>query len=206
MTIPDRGSPSLDRMVEEAYHILFDDMSVPVDRELFDYAVSCLKAAIGAGHTGAMVNYGALFYNGRGDLAVDMEMAYRCFSKAAMLGVPNSMYKCGDMFLHGLYVDKDPDTAFQLYMKCCMMIREDRPLDCYPDVCRRLGTCFHRGIGTGRGLVKARKYLTEAVRVFQKRIDKGDPFTSGIMDQALRELREVSGELRKQNQPGRCTE
>ena len=227
-----KDSVALDRMVDEAYHILFDDMSVPLDQEKLDYAVNCLKTAIKAGHTVAMLNYGAIFYNGRGveqdfnqaihwyreaarrgnprainnmgyqyyygrgDLEVDMEMAYRCFSKAAMLGVSNSMYKCGDMFLEGLYVEKDPDTAFQLYMKCYAMTRKDQPIDCYPDVCRRIGTCFHRGIGTERDLLKARKYLAKAILGFQRRIKEGDPFTSGVMDQAIRELREVCVELR----------
>lgn len=222
---------NLDAMIRVAHYILFDDMTVPVESDLFDRAVGYLKTAIDAGRTEAMITYGALYYNGRcveqdfdeavhwyreaanrgnpdavsymgymyyygrGNLEVDMEQAYQYFSKAALLGVPNAYYKCGDMFYYGKYVAKDPVTAFQLYKTCYDMVRYDQPIDCYPDVCRRLGTCFHKGIGTEKDLEKALDFLGEAKRLFQKRMDEGDGFTGNVLKQATDEWIEVTREL-----------
>lgn len=222
---------NLDAMIDVAYYILFDDMTVPVEEDLFERAVDYLKKAIDAGRTEAMISYGALYYNGRGfkqdfdkaiywykeaaergnpdavsymgymyyygrgNLEVDMEMAYQYFSKAAMLGVPNAYYKCGDMFYYGKYVAKDPFTAFRLYLKCYDMVQFDQPIDCYPDVCRRLGTCFHKGIGVEKDLIKAEAFLSEAKRLFQKRMDDGDQFTENVLRQATNEWVEVTREL-----------
>ena len=124
-----------------------------------------------------------------------MELAYQYFSKAALLGVPNAYYKCGDMFYYGKYVSKDPFTAFRLYLDCYNMVKFDQPLDCYPDVCRRLGTCYHKGIGTEKDLKKAEQFLSEARRLFQKRVDEGDLFTGNVLKQATDEWLEVTREL-----------
>ncbi len=129
------------------------------------------------------------------NLDVDMELAYQYFSKAAMLGVPNAYYKCGDMFFYGKYVAIDPFTAYRLYSQCYEMVRFDQPMDCYPDVCRRLGTCYHKGIGTEKDLKKAEEFLAEARRLFQRRADDGDRFTANVLQQATKEWLEVTREL-----------
>lgn len=221
----------LNAMIDVAYYILFDDMTVPVEEDLLERAIGYLKKAIEAGRTEAMISYGALFYNGRGveqdfdeaihwykqaadrgnpdavsymgymyyygrgNLDVNMELAYQYFSKTAMLGVPNAYYKCGDMFFYGKYVAKDPFTAYRLYSQCYEMVQFDQPMDCYPDVCRRLGTCYHKGIGTEKDLKKAEEFLAEARRLFQKRIDDGDQFTDNVLQQATKEWLEVTREL-----------
>ena len=224
-------SGDIDAMVEVANYVLWDDMTAPIEKDLFDRTIAYLKKAIEAGNTAAMTSYGAVFYNGRGveqnfkqavhwykeaadrvdslavnnmgymyyygrgDLEVDMEKAYQYFSKAALLGVPNAYYKCGDMFYSGKYVTKDPFTAFKLYMECYNMIELYQPIDCYPDVCRRLGTCYHKGIGTEKDLKKAEQFLAEAKRMFQKRIDEGDLFTDNVLKRAIDEWIEVTREL-----------
>ena len=68
-------------------------------------------------------------------------------------------------------------------------------MDCYPDVCRRLGTCYHKGIGTEKDLKKAEEFLAEARRLFQKRVDDGDGFTDNVLQQAAKEWLEVTREL-----------
>ena len=99
------------------------------------------------------------------------------------------------MFYYGKYVAKDPFTAFRLYTDCYDMVKFDQPLDCYPDVCRRLGTCYHKGIGTEKDLTKAEQFLAEARRLFQKRVDEGDLFTGNVLKQATDEWLEVTREL-----------
>lgn len=68
-------------------------------------------------------------------------------------------------------------------------------MDCYPDVCRRLETCYHKGIGTEKDLKKAEEFLAEARRLFQKRVDDGDGFTDNVLQQATKEWLEVTREL-----------
>ena len=75
------------------------------------------------------------------------------------------------------------------------MVKFDQPLDCYPDVCRRLGTCYYKGIGTEKDLTKAEQFLAEARRLFQKRVDEGDLFTGNVLKQATDEWLEVTREL-----------
>lgn len=75
------------------------------------------------------------------------------------------------------------------------MVEFYQPIDCYPDVCRRLGTCYHNGIGTEKDLKKAEQFLAEAKRMFQKRIDEGDLFTDNVLKRAIDEWIEVTREL-----------
>ena len=172
--------------------VFYNGRGVPQD---FRQAVHWYRQAADRGNQWAICYMGYMYYYGRGDLDVDMEMAYRYYSKAAMLGVPNAYYKCGDMFLLGQYVTRDVSTAFELYWKCYSMVRASQPMDCYPDVCRRLGTCFHKGLGTEKDLVQAEHLLFEARRLFQKRLNEGDRFTGEVLRQATQEWEEIMREM-----------
>ncbi|MGN1457654.1 MAG: tetratricopeptide repeat protein [Acutalibacteraceae bacterium] len=172
--------------------VFYNGRGVPQD---FNTAVHWYKEAADRGNIWAIGHMGYMYYYGRGDLEVNMEKAYEYFSKAAMLGVPNAYYKCGDMFLDGKYVEKDPKTAFSLFSICYNMIEDYKPLDCYPDVCRRLGTCYHKGIGTDKNLEIAEKFLAEAKLFFKKRKDSGNIFTDEVLKIATQEWLEVMREL-----------
>lgn len=168
-----------------------------VDQD-FDKAVYCYKKAADAGNIPAISNMGYMYYYGRGSLPVDYAKSYMYFTKAALLGDDVAWYKCGDFFLKGTYVPKDVVTAFQFYQKCSEILEnEGRPLYGWPDVCRRLGTCFHHGTGTEKDLESARMYLQMAVAGFRLRKEKGDRFTDNVLSRAEQELDEVEKEVAK---------
>ena len=138
---------------------------------------------------------GYMHYYGRGPLCVDMEKAYRFFSKAALLGDPSAVYKCGDMYLKGQYVGKDEKTAFSLYCSAFCIVSEEKPLSAYPDICRRIATCLHKGLGVEIDLQTARNLMAEAVGGFEQRLQSGDRFTQGVLAAARAELEEIESEL-----------
>jgi TPR repeat protein len=62
----------------------------------------------------ALNNLGYCHYYGRNG-KVDYEKAYSCFALSAMYGNPNAMYKLGDMYYSGNFVDKDFTASFYWY-------------------------------------------------------------------------------------------
>lgn len=129
-----------------------------------------------------------MYYYGCGD----MELAYQYFPKTELLSVANSYYKCGAMFCYGKCV---AFTTLRFYRDYYDMVKFNQLLDCYPDVCRRFGTRYHKGIGTEKDLKKAEQFLAEARRLFQKRVDEGDLFTDNVLKQATDEWLEVTREV-----------
>ena len=160
-----------------------------------DKAAYWYEKAAALGSRKAMSNLGYVHYYGRGSHPVDMEKAYRYFSKAALLGDVCALYKCGDMYLKGLYVEADEKAAFSLYCCAFKLVSEEKPLDTYPDICRRLATCLHRGQGAEVDLQAALNLMEQAVRGFELRIGGGDVFTDGVLESARKELQEIEGEL-----------
>jgi len=101
------------------------------------------------------------------------KIAFSYFFKGAMLNEQNSIYKIGDMYLTGKYVDIDKNFAFTLYKESYNRIEfiED---DSYASVCLRLGECFCEGIGTKQDLDEACIFLRRAIVGFEVRIKRGD--------------------------------
>jgi TPR repeat protein len=101
------------------------------------------------------------------------KMAFKFFFKGAMLYEQNSIYKLGDMFLTGKFVDIDAVFAFSLYEESYDIIEyiED---DSYASVCLRLGECYCKGLGTEQDLDEAHSYLQMALDGFEVRKQRGD--------------------------------
>ena len=157
-------------------------------------AVHWYTKAANHGSITAMSNLGYCYYYGR-DIPVDMEKAYQMFSKAAILGDPISYYKIGDMYMWGKYVDKDPVSAFRMYVAALDLVIEEKPLECYPDICFRIGSCLHQGNGVEVDLVEAEKFLAEAKFYFVQRKESGDTLTDGVLKRATDEWVAVVKEL-----------
>ena len=172
--------------------VFYNGIGTPQD---MDKAVYWYGRAAGLGDRTAISNMGYMHYYGRGPLCVDMEKAYRFFSKAALLGDPSAVYKCGDMYLKGQYVGKDEKTAFSLYCSAFRLVSEEKPLSAYPDICRRIATCLHKGLGVEIDLQTARNLMAEAVGGFEQRLQSGDRFTQGVLAAARAELEEIESEL-----------
>ena len=87
------------------------------------------------------------YYYGR-DMEPDYEEAFRCFAIGAFAGQLESMYKIGDMYLRGQFVDKDEQEAFIIYNRCLEMMDDDSRSYVAGPVHLRLGDMCLKGIGT----------------------------------------------------------
>lgn len=113
----------------------------------FSKAVELYKAAIEHGNGWAYECLGYCYYYGR-HMEPDYEKAFKCFSHAALAGSLESLYRLGDMYLRGQYVDKDEREAFIIYNRCNQMIGDNGNDHIVGPVHLRLGSLFLDGIGT----------------------------------------------------------
>lgn len=114
-----------------------------------DYAkaVDCYKRAAANGSRQAQENLGYCYYYGR-NMPVDYEKAFHFFALGAFDGHLISLYKIGDMYLNGYYVEKNPVEAFHIYTHCLdTMTDEAAPFAAGP-VFLRVGDALLKGLGT----------------------------------------------------------
>lgn len=83
----------------------------------FEKAVRYYRMAAENGSRQAQENLGYCYYYGR-DGEPDYEKAFHYFALGAFDGHLVSLYKIGDMYLHGLYVPKNEREAFFIFMRC----------------------------------------------------------------------------------------
>ncbi len=113
----------------------------------FSKAVECYKLAAHNGSRQAQENLGYCYYYGR-NMPVDYEKAFHYFALGAFDGHLISLYKIGDMYAAGYYVEKNEKEAFCIYSRCLdTMTDEAAPLVAGP-VFLRIAKCFLNGIGT----------------------------------------------------------
>jgi len=116
-------------------------------------------------NTDALNNLGYCYYYGRiGEK--DYKKAFLYFGKAAYLNHPNAMYKIGDMYNNGIYVEKNIETAFYWYKKSYNYSKNDDYINA--SVAHRLGKAYIDGEAIEKNLLKALKYLNIAERNFYK--------------------------------------
>ena len=158
----------------------------------FKKAFELYKVAADAGEKRAICNCAYCLYYGQHQ-EVDYAEAFKYFNKGALLfDDPNCLYKLGDMYLNGYFVEKNEKYAFMLY---------DRAYDecergdnfCLADIQFRLGKCFLKGIGTDKDADRANTYLCLALFQFYQR-RKTDPFVKSLINgtkQLLAEAQEI---------------
>ena len=114
-------------------------------------------------NTDALNNLGYCYYYGRiGEK--DYKKAFLYFGKAAYLNHPNAMYKIGDMYNNGIYVEKNIETAFYWYKKSYNYSRGDDYINA--SVAHRIGKAYIDGEVVEKNLLKALKYLSIAERKY----------------------------------------
>ena len=86
-------------------------------RQSFKKAIEYNTMAADKGSKQALENLGYCYYYGRGGQP-DYEKAYVYFIKGSQDGNLVSLYKLGDMYLNGYYVEKNPEEAYKIYEKC----------------------------------------------------------------------------------------
>ena len=100
------------------------------------------------------------YYYGR-DGEPDYEKAFHYYALGAFDGHLISLYKIGDMYLHGLYVPKNEREAFFIFMCCLETMTEEAEGRVAGPVYLRLGRMFLDGTG-------AEKNYKNALICFQK--------------------------------------
>lgn len=143
----------------------------------------------------AWCNLGYCYYYGR-DIPVDNEKAFNCFMRGALLDDPNSLYKLGDMYRYGRFVEKDEETAASLYERAFDEIYKDNSV--YSDVCMRVGECSLYGIGMERDIIRAFELLTNAEIANYKKILDRDPFAKTLLPKIQKMLAEARELLQEQ--------
>ncbi len=133
-------------------------------------AVKYYQMAAKNGSRQAQENLGYCYFYGR-DMPVDYEKAFHYFALGAFDGHLVSLYKIGDMYAGGYYVEKNEKEAFCIYQRCLdTMTEEAAPLVAGP-LLLRLGKCYLNGIGVAKdaksALIcyqKAELYLHDMVK------------------------------------------
>jgi len=124
----------------------------------------------------ALNNLGYCHFYGRTG-KVDYKKAYSCFAHSAMCGNANAMYKLGDMYYYGKYVDKDLDASFYWYA-----LAKAQKIDADTDyggflaasIAMRVGRAFLYGEGTHVDHIAALFELRTAEALFYKQLLIGD--------------------------------
>ena len=139
----------------------------------YSKAMTYYHIAAKGGCRQAQENLGYCYYYGR-DTAVDYEKAFQYFALGAFDGNIRSLYKIGDMYRNGYYVEKNVVEAFLIYTRCAeTMTKEESPL-VGGDVMMRLGDCYFEGIGTKEDYRLALQYYISAEQMFYDRLMDGD--------------------------------
>ena len=141
----------------------------------------------------ALCNLGYCHYYGR-DIPVDYEKAFNFFMQGSVLyNDANCLYKLGDMYRHGNFVNKDNKTALKLYKQAYYNFNGEN--DCLADVCTRLGEFYLFGIETEKNLVEAIKMLSQAEALTYEKMYNKDPFAAGLLPKITELLEKAKKEF-----------
>ena len=154
-------------------------------------AVKYYKMAHEHGNLIASENLGYCYYYGR-DVEVDYKAAYHYFIVPALAGRCESMYKIGDMYANGLYVEENKDVAFMMYDKAYQSIDDD--CDVVGDICLRMGNCFYYGNGCEKDIQTALFFYQRAELFLYDRIKNGDIYKK----KALKNIIEIEEVIRQE--------
>lgn len=139
----------------------------------FNKSVYYYEMSAKLGNRQAQENLGYCYYYGRLGKP-DYKKAYHYFILRALDNEIISLYKIGDMYKNGYYVDKNEKQAFSLYMHCKDLLTEKTEMQSGSDVYVRLADCFYYGIGTTVNYNKALTYYQKAEINYIQRISNGD--------------------------------
>lgn len=114
------------------------------------------------GNAQAACNLGYIYDFGRTG-EQNHEKAFYYYSEAALENNANACYKVGDAYLYGNFVAKNMRMAFLNYTKALKLVEDsDEDEDIKSDIYYRIALCYLDGIGVGKNLLMALKYINEA--------------------------------------------
>ncbi len=161
----------------------------------YQKAAELYEIAAKAGERRAICNLGYCWYYGRHQ-AVDYEKAYSYFQLAVLLyDDPNSLYKLGDMYRSGKFVEQNDIFAVKLYFRALnAVMREDEDKFCLADIQFRIGRAFLEGRMIKPDPESALHFLTDALSGFYER-RKTDPFVKGLISKTKELIAQSAAEL-----------
>ena len=150
----------------------------------FDRAVFYYKMAADHGNWRAQENLGYCYYYGRvGD--PDYEKAFHYFALGAFDGRLISLYKIGDMYLNGLYVEQNEREAFSIYRRCLKEMTEEMEDRVAGPVCLRMGRMFLEGIGVEQSYRAALDFFQRAERYLLDMVISGQAMYRKSLEEAV---------------------
>ncbi len=167
----------------------------------YDKAFEYFTKATQHGSDRARENLGYCYYYGRG-CEVNYEKAFKCFVRGAFNDRINSIYKLGDMYRDGLFVEQDGKMAYDLYSKANELINDDDDDEVFKifgaDIAIRLADCYFYGIGVKKkDLQEALYYYNQAESLYFPRVKNGDFMHLAAYKRAIEQSKIVREELQK---------
>jgi len=165
--------------INEGNHYAMNDLGARYycgDRgfeQSFEKAVYYYNMAAQRGNRQAQENLGYCYYYGR-DMDVDYEKAFQYFALGAFDGHLISLYKIGDMYLNGYYVEKNETEAFIIYSRCLSTMTDEAAKSVAGPVHPRLGNMYLQGIGTDKDAERALAHYNAAEYFLFKMVKDGD--------------------------------
>jgi len=145
----------------------------------------------------ATENLGYCYYYGRTG-EVNYNKAYHYFVKGALDNHLNSLYKIGDMYRNGYYVEKDEREAFYIYSHCYEQMSGVYSEPISADICKRMGDVYYYGIGTQKNPESAIKFYQEAEQHYYRKINDGDYFARKGLEEVIEKQNEIRNILLKE--------
>lgn len=162
----------------------------------YEKALEYYTVAAEGGCRQAQENLGYCYYYGRAT-KVDYEKAFHWFALGAFDGHINSLYKIGDMYRNGYYVDRNSREAFNIYMRCLDTLSDEAVPTVGADVLMRVADCYFEGIGTRIDFKIALKYYQEAEQLFYNRLQNGDFLIKGCYEKVIARQNEARSKLQE---------
>ncbi len=150
------------------------------------------------GYVLASENLAYIYYYGFGT-DIDYSQAYKYFSKAALRGRYEAMYKVGDMFRYGYYVEKDDKMTANCYFRAMDLIQNDHMTaeKCYGGLYHRLADLFYDGIGVEKDLKEAMHYYQLAEIGYYQQIEEGDRYHYDQIQTVIAQQKKIRRKLQK---------
>lgn len=139
----------------------------------FTKAIHYYEMAAKNGNELAREHLGYCYYYGR-DIPVDYKKAFQCFVEGALCGRLVSMYKIGDMYRNGYYVEKNHALALRIYLRCAEMLNPNEDWYVAGPVFLRLGNAYLYGEGTEKNPREALKYFHFAEEFLYDLVAEGE--------------------------------
>lgn len=194
---------SLNEIEQEGYRLYH---IAGKDKALWKQCTDCFLYLIEHGVRGTKKaqygnTLGYIYYYGRtNDFTPEYDKAFQYFSIGAEGGFYESLYKLGDMYLNGYYVEKNPETAVKLYTQVYedveRQFREEKFQGVFADISLRLGNLYKKGIGCRQDDYKALFIYTMADYAIKERMKYENFFgNQKVADSISKELSELQEKL-----------